>query len=466
MKIVRLSVGYAFVKIENYHELRGHYNFLRKVFTCRGMEYNPKSGRMVPVILENFLDRETHMFGFGLLSKLLEALNKRKLAVSVKDNRLPPHIGQIFYPLTDDRVTLRDDQEAGVQAFLKTGHGVWDAATNAGKTEMAVEVIRRLGLKTLFVVKSRDLLDQSKEKIEKRLKTEVGIMASPEFDTSKDVTVCMAQSLSTRLNDFKDFLKTIDLLILDECHNITDNRVYAVVRACPAYYRLAMSGTPYGRGTLNKWRLNAFFGPRLAKISNIELIHKKVSADLTINLIPCTTYISPKLHYNKHYVRGVVLNKKRNWFIARLAKKLAPGVLILVLRHDHAYQLHEMLSELGLVENKDFAFLLGTDNSIRRHQVLGEFKSGKLPILIGSSILDEGIDTDAIRTLVMAGGTKAPVGILQRIGRALRRSSKKQEVLVIDFLDKGSKHMWRHSKKRMTLYKKEGFIVKQLRQGI
>ena len=69
-----------------------------------------------------------------------------------------------------------------------------------------------------------------------------------------------------------------------------------------------------------------------------------------------------------------------------------------------------------------------------------------------STLLGEGVDIPAMSAIIMAGGLKTPVGVIQKVGRALRKSPGKEEAVVVDFRDKGA-FLARHFQERMDVYR-------------
>ena len=102
-------------------------------------------------------------------------------------------------------------------------------------------------------------------------------------------------------------------------------------------------------------------------------------------------------------------------------------------------------------------FLRGEDNLKTRMETIKKFNNGEIPVLIGSSILNEGISISNMKVLIMASGGLAKTQTVQKIGRVLRITKEKREGIFYDFIDTGNKYLLKHSKARITLYKKEGF---------
>jgi len=87
--------------------------------------------------------------------------------------------------------------------------------------------------------------------------------------------------------------------------------------------------------------------------------------------------------------------------------------------------------------------------SKNREQAIQEFKDGALRCMI-STLLKEGADIPSMDAIIMAGGGKSHVAVIQKAGRALRVTKDKKEALIIDFMDQG-KWLRDHSQERKMI---------------
>lgn len=83
----------------------------------------------------------------------------------------------------------------------------------------------------------------------------------------------------------------------------------------------------------------------------------------------------------------------------------------------------------------------------------------RLTYLIGTTILDVGVDVPAVGMIVLAGGGKAEVALRQRIGRGLRaKKSGPNVALIVDFDDPHNNYIKSHAAQRLSIIKEtEGF---------
>ena len=106
------------------------------------------------------------------------------------------------------------------------------------------------------------------------------------------------------------------------------------------------------------------------------------------------------------------------------------------------------------VEVKNVEFLSGKDKFEKRQAVIAAAREGKVDILIGSTIADEGLDVPTLSALILAGAGKSSTRAFQRVGRVLRLSKNKTTANVFDF-DDATDMFHRQYNARMQMYKTE-----------
>ena len=163
------------------------------------------------------------------------------------------------------------------------------------------------------------------------------------------------------------------------------------------------------------------------------------------------------LSYADVYEQYIVDNDLRNKIIREIVddikrKNKRARILILTKSLDHGRTL-ENLCERNCV------FLEGADSVGERYNAISRFRGcGESSILIGTKILQTGINIEEITHFINARGMKSEIATLQALGRALRRHDNKEVVYIYDFLDK-EKYLLEHSRARKRHYQNEGHEV-------
>jgi superfamily II DNA or RNA helicase len=97
-----------------------------------------------------------------------------------------------------------------------------------------------------------------------------------------------------------------------------------------------------------------------------------------------------------------------------------------------------------------------------RYNAISKFRGcEESSIIIGTKILQTGVNIEEITHFINARGLKSEIATLQALGRALRKHESKSVVYVYDFLDK-EKYLLQHSKSRKRHYEREGHTVRIL----
>lgn len=416
---------------------------------------------------KHFYSRLSGIFGLGLIYRVLKIIKSTRSDYKIVNSRELSGVkiktpNRLQYAESEKFRQLRDYQLEAVEALIHNKIGVLKAATNAGKTEIYAECLRRLGLSAVFICTRKELFHQTADRLERRLGFKVGRVGDG-LKSVKPITVVMpttaigkTKNKYTTKSEFKELLKA-DILILDECQNITDSRVSTFCQESGAYYRFAGSGTPFLKDKCSNLLLESQFGRIVKEITNEQLIQLGVSS------VPSCFFIKTNsdmpisgMDYDQAYQTGIVQNTYRNQSISKLVSmSLAQHktCLVIVSRIEHL--------ELLRLEIPGANFSHGGCSAKHRMQVLKEFQQGNIKALLVSNIYDLGIDTDQIDVVINAAGMKTPERVLQRLGRGLRQNESGR-VWYFDFLDADNEYLYEHATLRLKTLEGENFEVKIL----
>ena len=101
-----------------------------------------------------------------------------------------------------------------------------------------------------------------------------------------------------------------------------------------------------------------------------------------------------------------------------------------------------------------------TDRAVQSEVIDSYLADEEVKMLIGTSVLGEGVDLPISDALVYARGEKAEVSLLQNAYRVGTAVPGKTEALLVDFADRHSAKLLRHSEERLrTYYGEETFNV-------
>ena len=317
------------------------------------------------------------------------------------------------------------------------------------------------------------------------------------LDTDEDVKGCLEsyqkkyKKMLYKLNEkgYKkyyeavDFLDTVRAVICDEAHYAGAISYWNVFQYLNnARMRIGMTGTLDKSKKIHMARIKSLMGNPIINVTNKQMIDRGVSAKPHIKMVPITqptdldaqvgAYMKKNgmttggtagdlMAYQVTYSLGVIHNQYRNHLIAEIAYQGAKrlnkkAVLIIVNSIEHGELISKELDSLGA----EYAFIQGKDDTDTRNDVLDRVNSGKLNILIGTKILDAGIDIKSIQIFIECSGGKSYITLLQRIGRSLRVMKDKKDVYIFDLWDRTtSGPLYKHGKERLKYYREQGFDV-------
>lgn len=432
---------------------------------------------------QKFFTRPANTFPTGLLPNVVEFLKTNcDIEPELIDKRLDieKYLLQEIpenYQISEEKIA-RDYQVNTVNFLItkKVGsvsftRGVVNIATNGGKTSIAIAVIKELYPKLiennttfLFVTHSKEIARQTKIAIEKDLGIEVGLIGDGKWEL-KPVTISIVTTLYKRLKtpEFKDLVSHTIGFVADECHHSSSTSWYEVFNNMPnALIRIGLTGTVDKKNPVNEMRLYSCTGEIINKISNEYLIEQGFSAKPICILFTVTTPELEKEPYTDAYNLGIVESEERLDYITQICEKETNSgntVLILVEHLEHGTIIKEELEKI----NKRVFFTNGTLTSDIRQELLDNLKSGKIDVLISTSILDEGVDVSNINAVIYARGMKSSRKLLQGIGRGLRKKSDGSKLRFYDFIDDMNTQLLTHSMNRYQVLKQENFVIKSLK---
>jgi superfamily II DNA or RNA helicase len=258
----------------------------------------------------------------------------------------------------------------------------------------------------------------------------------------------------TRAETLK-FLESVGFLTLEEAHEVSGTGFFGLCNAMTnAHYRLALTATPNMKDSEEaNMRLAAVAGTIGIRVTEKELIDKGILATPLFKFVDSRppVGVTRGSAFPVAYERGIVKNAGRNTQILQHvmeAKKFGLTTMILVQRTDHGDILKNLLKTAGLKAE----FIRGEDSQEQRQAALDALGAGKLDVLIGTTILDVGVDVPSVGQVILAGGGKAEVAVRQRIGRGLRSKKSGPNVcFVVMFQDTWNNHTNSHSRECLRI---------------
>lgn len=441
----------------------------------------------------SFFSFDSGSFPAGFVHMVTAGLRNADHQVQIVAKPLPEPLGPAV-PEVDN--FGHDDQRYDyhlqtVDKLIRHGQIIAQCATGGGKSRIARLAMVRIGRRTLFLTTRSVLMYQMHRQLEKLTGEPVAVLGDGEWGvpyTKPDGTkgrklskfaVGMVQTLSARIagadpkaNQAKrdkqvrqrdqalDVLEKFEFVIAEEAHEVSGTGFYDVMRACKnAAYRLALTATPFMKDDEeSNMRLLASCGPIAIQVSEKTLIERGILARPYFKFLKLDPAKRPKkLFRSTPYIRavevGIVENEHRNRLLcAEVLRGIRYGLnaMVLVQRKEHGKILMAMLERAGA--RVDYIF--GETSQEIRDQKLADLGQGRLDALIGSTIMDVGVDVPSLGMVLLAGGGKAETALRQRCGRGLREKHSGPNVaLIVDVDDDFNNHLRGHALARQAVIK-------------
>ena len=425
-------------------------------FKVPGAEYSAAYKRRQWDGKTHFISK-TGVFKSGLLSRLLVDLKKIECEPEVVTESYKKIEPNLDYDIEGFNYYVY--QENLIIDALKHKRGIIKSPTGSGKTLIMAGLIKALaGRKMIILFNAKQLLTQTYDFLTETCGMDSIGLCYGEGYIYGDVMLCTVQSIEKILDTH---LEEAEVLMVDECHEFGNGKTtLAALRSFPkAVYRLGFTATP-PRDSVPRYNLEGALGGVLEAVDTADLVESGKLTKPLIQLIdrPYTASgVDEDLGYLDVYEEYIVNNESRNNIIKEIVNEIRKTtkrsrILILTRSLDHGRTLEDLLE--GQCE-----FLEGANSVGERYQAISRFRGcSESSILIGTKILQTGVNIEEITHLINARGMKSEIATLQALGRALRRHDSKDVVYIYDFMDK-EKYLREHSVSRKRHYEREGHQV-------
>lgn len=366
---------------------------------------------------------------------------------------------------------LRDYQQDVVKKALKLGRGTCVLGTGAGKTFITAALIENFfrnspdidTFKCLMLVPDLGLVEQTYNEFIDcgstfKLTRWTG---KHKPDLTANVIIANIGIIQSRFEE-NDWIKYIDLLIVDEAHKISSgNKISKIVHKIKTQNKFGFTGT-LPEDQLNKWSIIGKLGPVIYEKSSYELRLEDHLTNVAVKILELN-YIKP-IHYKtqnryREELDFIYENDQRNNFITKLCDKLPNNILVLVNHISHGEILLEYLKN---IEGKQAYFIRGEVAVEEREEIKKIMETHNNVICIAiSAIFSTGVNIKNLHNIIFAAGGKSFIRTVQSIGRGLRKHASKDKLVIMDVCD-NLPYGRRHCEKRRSIYEKEKIQYKEI----
>ena len=359
---------------------------------------------------------------------------------------------------------LREYQEDVIKKALKMGRGTCVLGTGAGKTFTTAALIEnyfrnsadRDTFKCVVLVPDLGLVSQTYDEflncgITFKLTKWTGKIKP---DLTANVVICNIGIVQSQF-DANDWLKYVDVLIVDECHKIkASNKISKIVSKIRTPNKYGFTGT-LPENNLDKWSIIGKLGPVIYEKTSYELRMEDYLANVHVKVLNLQYIRGPRYNSDDAYREELDYTYEstfRNDLLTKLCEKLENNTLILVNHIKHGEQL---MDHLSLLKNKQVYFIRGEVEVEERDKIkkIMEKDSNVVCVAI-SAIFSTGINIKNLHNIVFAAGGKSFIRTVQSIGRGLRKHLSKNKLIIFDICDR-LRYGIRHYEKRKDIYDTE-----------
>ena len=363
-------------------------------------------------------------------------------------------------------INLYPYQEEAVKTALNVRNGVIVMPCGSGKTQTALEIIARLGVPTLWLTHTQDLLNQSLTRAKSVLNcvnSSYGTITGGKVNIGTGLTFATVQTLSKL--DLSHYRDAWGCVIVDECHKAIGSptkvmQFYKVLSNLSCRYKFGVTATPKRADGLEK-SMFALIGDIICEISRDEV--KDTTCPVKVEFVE-TGYM-PNLDMalsgdgTINYaglVDDLTHNSKRFECVSNVLESLEGAVLVLANRVEYLQHLEKEYKRKSICLSA-----LGNSKAAKaeRKEALRKLNNGELDAVFCTyQLAAEGLDCPNLKYVVFATPEKDPTRIQQASGRVGRKAEGKSHGTVIDFVDEfGLYKSWQ--KKRLSIYKKLGYAI-------
>lgn len=363
------------------------------------------------------------------------------------------------------KVPLYEYQEEAVAAMLINHYGILRSPAGSGKTQMGIALAAALGVKTLWLTHTKDLLTQSKVRAAQYINPDLlGTITEGKVDIGQSMTFATIQTMcKVDLDQYRD---EWDCIIVDECHRVSGTptavtQFSKVLNSLRARHKYGLSATVHRADGLIK-ATYAMIGevvwtvPDEAVKNRVMTVHVHpkgtgvgmsasfLNSDGTVNYARLITYLTELEIRNKLIMADLLEN--RNHFN-----------LVLSERVGHLKELYSMLppalkAQAAVIDGS----MTSKVKKAEREQAIEDMRTGRKRYLFATyALAKEGLDIPRLDRLFLTTPQKDYAVIVQSVGRVARTFKDKQQPIVYDYVD-NIRSLLKSYKQRCTSYRKCG----------
>ena len=414
-------------------------------------------------------------FKIGLLPKVYEEAKALGQKVKIYDRRAPIPVPKIKKELGDKELFPRQIKALERILFNKVGGTRFnicagDLAVGFGKSLLFAAIHQAFNnkLRTILLLNDADLFNQFKREIPPMLPgVNVCFIQGAKVTQWGQFNIAMVQSLSRNLKTYQWNLSCMDICLIDEA-DIIDNKTYkgVIEHLYNSRIRVGLSGTLYmsklKRDLVHNLNVMSFIGQKVDTVKLVDQMKAGRATPVVVKMVVANIPDQGETDYPTEYEKTITHNKKAyetSFERAQYNAKYDRFPMLIVTKYiDHCEKLYKYYQKqnkkLGLGWRINFVHHETKD----RTKTLEDFRTGKLDVLISTTIISRGKNFPELRYLQNTASMDSNEKAIQILGRLVRKSEGKTKAYLDDLVFKGY-YLYRHGKHRKVYYQKEKLKV-------
>lgn len=363
------------------------------------------------------------------------------------------------------KVPLYEYQEEAVAAMLINHYGILRSPAGSGKTQMGIALAAALGVKTLWLTHTKDLLTQSKVRAAQYINPDLlGTITEGKVDIGQSMTFATIQTMCKV--DLEQYRDEWDCIIVDECHRVSGTptavtQFSKVLNSLRARHKYGLSATVHRADGLIK-ATYAMIGEVVWTVPD-EAVKNRV---MTVHVHPKGTGVGMSASFlnsdgTVNYARLInyltELEIRNKLIMANLLENRSHFNLVLSERVGHLKELYSMLppalkAQAAVIDGS----MTSKVKKAEREQAIEDMRTGRKRYLFATyALAKEGLDIPRLDRLFLTTPQKDYAVIVQSVGRVARTFKDKQQPIVYDYVD-NIRSLLKSYKQRCTSYRKCG----------
>lgn len=310
-------------------------------------------------------------------------------------------------------------------------------STGGGKTVIFTELIKQLDSKTLIIVDSIDLINQTVATFKKK-GIDIGALTAGKKMPENKVVVAMVTTLFNRVKKDTNLLNAIQYTIIDECHVWIFNKLFPYLANSKI---IGFTATPV--------RLKRYdYEENITAVEVMADVYDVLICGKPIEWLIENKYLVKDENYLIDFdYSGLKTDSSGEFTVESMKKVFQSEDYQKALKHTYeVYCLDKktMIFTASTETNQIFAELFKDRNvktydsvnnkSNERDEIIEWFRNTPDAILINTGCFTKGFDVCDVEAIIVARATKSLALWIQIVGRGARITNKtqKDKVIVID----------------------------------